>query len=155
MYICLHACVYVEKCRSIYYVFILCICTQVYCHSICRNTLQHTATHCNTLQHACTQVYCHSICRFHVSPHMCLHLRRVSLHMSIKTVSVTRVCCSVLQCVAVCFSVSLHISIKTVSVTRVCCSVLQCVAVCCSVSLHMSIKTVSVTRVSTHVSSES
>ena len=60
-----------------------------------------------------------------------------------------RMCCSVLQCVAVCCSVLLfaddytwHISLHLPSVfidgtcvsrSYMCCSVLQCVAVCCSV----------------------
>jgi len=39
------------------------------------------------------------------------------------------VCCSVLQCVAVCF----RSHCRSVSDAGVCCSVLQCVAVCCSV----------------------
>ena len=53
-------------------------------------------------------------------------------------------CCSVLQCVAVCCSV-LHKSamditdvyLQLLRCVAVCCSVLQCVAVCCSV-LHKS-----------------
>ena len=40
------------------------------------------------------------------------------------------VCCSVLQCVAVCCSV-----LQCAACVAVCCSVLQCVAVCCSVLL--------------------
>ena len=54
------------------------------------------------------------------------------------------VCCSVLQCVAVCCSVysitcesscmaSRHEYIPAMQYAAVCCSVLQCVAVCCSV----------------------
>jgi len=39
------------------------------------------------------------------------------------------VCCSVLQCVAVCRSVINYVTLCV----AVCCSVLQCVAVCCSV----------------------
>jgi len=50
------------------------------------------------------------------------------------------VCCSVLQCVAVCCSVSTSSSHALLSegLTAVCCSVLQCVAVCCSVSTSSS-----------------
>jgi len=46
------------------------------------------------------------------------------------------VCCSVLQCVAVCCSVLLELMIeaaKAKECVAVCCSVLQCVGVCCSV----------------------
>ena len=45
-------------------------------------------------------------------------------------------CCSVLQCVAVCCSVlleSVQGDLRRIQCVAVCCSVLQCVAVCCSV----------------------
>jgi len=44
-------------------------------------------------------------------------------------------CCSVLQSVAVCYSISCHLSTLSFFLTcvAVCCSVLQCVAVCCNV----------------------
>ena len=53
------------------------------------------------------------------------------------------VCCSVLQCVAVCRSHAIHTYSECVAVccsvlqcVAVCCSVLQCVAVCCSHAIH-------------------
>ena len=63
-------------------------------------SLQHTATHCNTLQHQCIMD-----CRSH-----CNTLQHTATHCN--TLQHTAVCCSELQCVAVC------------------CSVLQCVIVC-------------------------
>ena len=44
-------------------------------------------------------------------------------------------CCSVLQCVAVCLALEKKIERRCSVLQRVaaCCSVLQCVAVCCSV----------------------
>jgi len=81
------------------------------------NTLQHTATRCNTLaiQHTDDATHCNA--RMQV-PHQkdepwCYLLAGHSLLWS-RWPSGIPVCCSVLQCVAVC------------------CSVLQCVAVCCS-----------------------
>ena len=48
------------------------------------------------------------------------------------------VCCSVLQCVAVCCRLTHMSFIRGDSLMRaVCCSVLQCVAVCCRL-IHMS-----------------
>jgi len=90
-----------------------------------RNTLQHTATHCNTLQHTTTPLP-HSTPRCKTLQHSAIQYigaprgRRptsvAALYPASQTpVCVCAVCCSVLQCVAVC------------------CSVLQCVAVCCSV----------------------
>ena len=44
-------------------------------------------------------------------------------------------CCSVLQCVAVCCAVFQCLPVPTATLSKgICCSVLQCVAVCCSVS---------------------
>jgi len=41
------------------------------------------------------------------------------------------VCCSVLQCVAVCCRKELAVE-KYSGILKVCCTALQCVAVCCS-----------------------
>ena len=83
-------------------------------------TLQHTATHCNTLQQ---------------------HIRSTSIQ-SDKPCEVAQ-CCSVLQCIAVCCSVLQCVAVRALRSTSTqpsepceaaqCCSVLQCVAVCCSV----------------------
>jgi len=63
-----------------------------------RNTLQHTATHCNTLQHYTTHLYVNVMrgqkergVRFRLLPTSILQCGAV--------------CCSVLQCVVVCCSV--------------------------------------------------
>ena len=69
----------------------------------------------------------------------------------LQCVECVAVCCSVLQCVAVCYhyyllvgsalrsralpSPSLQNTVQCVECVAVCCNVLQCVAVCCSV-LH-------------------
>jgi len=78
------------------------------------NTVQHTATHCNTLlQHAehaatrCNTLQC-TAQRQACVPIAGSAAAEASLHC-------VAVCCTVLRCVAVC------------------CSVLQCAAVCCSV----------------------
>jgi len=47
------------------------------------------------------------------------------------------VCCSVLQCVAVCCSVLLQGEYVSPEAVGGAVSVLQCVAVCCSVTPHM------------------
>ena len=59
------------------------------CHTAthCNNTLQHTATHCNTLQHTAAHCNTHRITQFITN-----------------TESRGAVCSSVLQCVAVCCS---------------------------------------------------
>jgi len=58
------------------------------------------------------------------------------------------VCCSVLQCIAVCMSVLQRVILLQAQETykqgnywhvAVCCSVLQCVAVCCSVLRHVAL----------------
>ena len=87
--------------------------------------MQHTATHCNTLQHTALLqrkdifvLQCVAVC---CSVLQCVAVRCTCAHFSrypyVVVVQCVAVCCSVLQCAAVC------------------CSVLQCVAVCCSV-LH-------------------
>ena len=61
------------------------------------NTLQHTATHCNTLQHIATLnlVYTSYTTKHQGSSEM----------RSAREIWVSAVCCSVLQCVAVCYCV--------------------------------------------------
>jgi len=85
-------------------------------------TLQHTATHCNTLQHT------HTLTSMLREPHTHLntsperstltlwHISYTQPHSHFSTSSDR----TMWQCVAVCC-------------VAVCCSVLQCVAVCCSV----------------------
>ena len=92
------------------------------CHSCsrcwARNALQHTATHCNTLQHTLQHpsTLCHSCSRCWARN----ALQRTATHCNTRVTLCNTLwrfsrdmCCSVLQSVAVC------------------CSVLQCVAVCC------------------------
>jgi len=88
---------------------------------------QHTATHCNTLQHS----YCSSD----------THVMSCT-HASHEPKFAVAVCCSVLQCVAVCseshasqeqvISKCNSVCCSVLQYVAVCCSVLQCVAVCCS-----------------------
>jgi len=113
-------------------------------------TLQHTATHCNTLQHTCSvlqNVIKQSECRHYIL-HRVMCSTTSLLYAGGRAVSPSQVGVSwvpechyhilhramcnttpllyaVLQCVAVCCSV--------LQCVAVCCSVLQCVAVCCSV----------------------
>ena len=83
------------------------------------NTVQHTATHFNTLQH--TQQHTLRLLRSFLA--LCLSFLDV-LHCTRCYSSKKLVCCcSVLQCVAVCCSLLQSVA--------VCCSVLQCVAVLC------------------------
>jgi len=150
MYICLHTCVYLEKCRSIYYVFILCICTLVYCHSICR-PLQHTATHCNTPLHKSIVIVSVNsmclytcVCIYDVCLYTCLS-RQYLLRVSVA------VCCSVLQCVSVCLYTFLSRQYLLRVSVAVCCSVLQCVAVC----LYTCLSRQYLLRVSPHMCPQS
>jgi len=55
------------------------------------------------------------------------------LNYPVALVMYDSVCCSVLQCVAVCCSVCAICLIHMCDISHVCCGVLQCVAVCCSV----------------------
>ena len=74
-------------------------------------TLQHAATHCNTLPHT------------HVRTWKLREIQRVAVCCSV--LRCVAVCCNVLQCVAVCCSVLRCSAVR--------CSVWQCVAVCCGV----------------------
>ena len=120
-------------------------------YSNTHKTLQHTATHCNTLQHtlnmyrkyallgwrevefahassAEARKYLarpfrgHALARTRTTTGYSLLLQCVTV--CCRVLQCDAVCCSVLQCVAVCCSL--------VQCVSVCCSVLQCVAVCCS-----------------------
>jgi len=115
------------------------------CSAVC-NTLQHTATHCNTHVYdtIIANVYATSIvevCTIRVSPVFCSVLQCVAVCWWCRmcSIQVSSVCCSVLQCVAVCCSVLQCVDgVECVryqyrQCVAVCCSVLQCVAVCCSV----------------------
>ena len=73
-------------------------------HSFC---MQHTATHCNTLQHTATD----SMMSRGIPPYSSRE----------RPATDDQVCCRVLQCVAVFYSV--------LQCVAVCCRVLQCVAV--------------------------
>ena len=86
------------------------------------NTLQHTATHCITLQHTAT--HCNTL--QHTAAHEKEDLQISHIYIRDAMSLAIAVCCIVLQCVAVCCSV--------LQCVAACCSVLQCVAVCCSVS---------------------
>jgi len=111
--------------------------------------MQHTATHCNTLQHTAT-LQEHSARPSHLQADIFksqLAIQVTELHDFVLQCVV--VCCSVLQCVAVCYiqCVAVCCSARYASDWRachcvavccsvlhsVCCSVLQCVAVWCSV----------------------
>jgi len=91
-------------------------------HILHCNTLQHTATYCNTLQHTVRETW--------------YPVRRMSFMRAL-------LCCSSIQCVAVCCSVCCSVlqcvetwnPARRVSLMRalMCCSVLQRVAACCSV----------------------
>ena len=98
-------------------------------------TLQHTATHCNTLHHSAAHggTVPHSATQCNSLQHTPTHCNRWMLQTAADLWSSrfrTVVCCSVLQCVAVCCSV---LPFTGYNGRIVCCSVLQCVAVCCSV----------------------
>jgi len=62
------------------------------------NTLQHTATHCNTLQHTCHLAAC-------ITATHCNMWYVYAIVLAYHDFHPTWVCCSVLQCVAVCCSV--------------------------------------------------
>ena len=96
-----------------YYMYTRLLSTHVHIHIayvLCWcDTLQHAATHCNTLQH------------IHITfVHVCMHLR-ISSHLRVTCVRCARTrghrC---IQCLSMQY-------------VAVCCSMLQCVAVCCSV----------------------
>jgi len=111
-------------------------------------TLQHTATHCNTLQQA-DQLWQDTACVVCVPQHprqsagcaqvlQCVAVCCSVLQCAAGCCSVLQcvaVCCSVLQCVAVCCSVLQCVAMccRVLQCVAVCCSVLQCIAVCCSV----------------------
>ena len=78
------------------------------------NTLQHTATHCNTLQHTATQSLPprtrNSAAKLPTPPSpttsTCDALSSRMPSLPISSSVLCNMCCSVLQCVAVCCSVS-------------------------------------------------
>jgi len=70
---------------------------------------------------------------------LCLYTTRVREKLCCSVLQCVAVYCSVLQCVAVCCSVLQRVAAccNVLQCVALCCSVLQCVAVCCSVwSLH-------------------
>jgi len=95
-----------------------------------RGTLQHTATHCNTLQH---------IWSGHKPTPLPPPVARTKLTICVcegrsfgaaRPMSFSELCMislCVLQCIAVCCSVVQYVA--------VCCSILQCVAVCCGICM--------------------
>jgi len=101
------------------------------------NTPQHTATHCNTLQHSAAHIATHTATHYNILQHTEEFYRPSPAHIQgaycCSVLQCVAVCCSVLQCVAVCCSV-LHsvVCCSVLQCVAVCCSVLQCVAVCCS-----------------------
>ena len=81
----------------------------------------------------------------HLTTHTCgrpLLLRLLSCVQASFDICTGKLCCSVLQCVAVCCSV-LQCLLSCVQASfdictgKLCCSVLQCVVVCCSVFCHV------------------
>jgi len=111
---CVAVCCFVVTLRASGWHDIECHCNTTHC-----NTLQHTATHCNTLQHRCFPWK---------------HLCDMTSHVA-TTKHTDAVCCSVLQCVAVCCNVK---PVASISVTWYpmslqhkthCNTLLQCVAV--------------------------
>jgi len=123
-FISLHICTYVHMQICIFvYLF-----TRRYSIKAMRwNTLQHTATHCNT----------------HQGHKVAAELKGLFglLILAFVTVQVCNVmqcgalCCSMLQCVVVCCNALRCDAVQCSVLQRVavCCSVLQCGAVCCSV----------------------
>jgi len=120
------------------------------------NMLQHTATHCNTLQR--TAIHCITLTTFLAqntalwfSAPRSKHSRYTRIFDPDAPFGCVAVCCSVLQCGAVWYSVVWYMWIfdadalfvshfystawaySVLQCVAVCCSVLQCVAVCCSV----------------------
>jgi len=94
--------------------------TATHCTASRCNTMQHTVTYFQTLQHTATP------------DQMCSTRRIVPIRCVLQCVQCVAACCSVcsaLQCVAVCCSVS-HLPCNDMS-----CNALQCVAPCCRV-LH-------------------
>ena len=116
--------------------------------------LQHTATHCNTLQDAsirdvrqpyrserlllnacthvavrCSMLQCVAVCCSDASLLMLNACTHANTHACVA------VCCSVLQCVAACCSVLQYVAMycSVLQCVVVSCSMLQCCAVCCSV----------------------
>jgi len=127
------------------------------------NTLQHTATHCDTLQHtaqiqvifaAATRMY--GVASAFTTERIHARNRHApGVNIFVKCCSVLQcvaVCCSVLQCVAVCCSVLQCVAVccSVLQCAAVCCSVLQCAAVCCSVlsylQLHESMRELACSR---------
>jgi len=97
------------------------------------NTLQHTATHCNTLQHISnTDVPARVESELLVATHLADVCRGIQLCGAAGT-SAFDVCCSVLQCVAVCCSVLKMFAEASNSAAQLVHLHLMCVAVCCSV----------------------
>ena len=117
------------------------------------NTLQHSATHYDTLQHTQshgapdnteekqTVTRCNTLLR---TATRCYTLLHVAPDNTSETQTATHwrtleiaMCCSVLQCVAVCYSVLLVSSVGNRDTSKqciaVCCSKMRCVAVCCGV----------------------
>ena len=81
-------------------------------HIICMYALQHTATHCNTLQHSIWKVL-EAQGRYVAAAAAYVDCVRAAVAAPVPN--------QVLQCVAVCFSALQRVA--------ACCSVLQCVAV--------------------------
>ena len=89
------------------------------------DAVQHTATHCNTLQQSGIELKTlldisrmqNTVSAIQGKTLLIIQITAVLQHVAL--------CCNVLQCAAVCCSV--------LQCVAVCCSVLQCAAVCCSV----------------------
>jgi len=108
--------------------------------------MQHTVTHCNTLQHTATHKrYIVDASKYPLAivgdkDKLAVVLQCVAVCICgsvLQYVSSVAVCCSVLQCVPVCSSVFQCVavcicgSVLQYASVAVCWCVLQCVAVCC------------------------
>jgi len=97
-----------------------------YCHTLQRtathcNTLQHTATHRNTLQHRGVRRGCNC-----TLDRACIH--GCSPSCGSQVLHCAALCCSALQCVAVCGTMCIHRRGPSCGS-----QVLHCVALCCTV----------------------
>ena len=116
---------------------------------MCRMCVRHTHTHTSIIR---AKIHCalpstslppymprHDTCEGSPSLLTPLHKNNHCPHRCkdqwiLTSLHIPSLCCSVLQCVAVCCSV-LHLKwiLTSLHIPSLCCSVLQCVAVCCSV----------------------
>jgi len=127
------ACCSVSQCGTVW-------CGAVRCGAICCSGLQGVAVWCSVLQWGRLAKVCRCFLIRHLLSYVCMYVY-------------TYICCSVMQCVAVCcsevgspkstevFSIQLHPSYVCIYIfAYICCSALQCVAAICSVSQSFVLK---------------